>query len=261
MTEKAIQKIRLIYGLILSCLILVAGACLITACLAIYQSGEKPFSQESVALAFEGIALPVYLCLGGIAGGILLSLVLPLPAPTKKAIRDQRITLQQLLGRLDEGSLDAEAQKSLDNERALRKTLRTICIAVSVIFAVAAAIYACNPGNYTLENLNNDILAAALITLGSFALAFAICFACGLLASASVTRELNTVKELLKEAPKSSAPIKSAPVERNAKLLWSIRGAILLVGIVFVIIGILNGGAEDVLGKAIRICTECIGLG
>lgn len=261
MTEKNIQKIRLIYGLILSCLILVTGACLITACLGIYQSGEKPFSRESVALAFEGIALPVYLCLGGIAGGVILSLLFPLPADSKKAIRDQRVTLKQLLGRLDENALDAEAQKNLGNERALRKTLRTICIAVSVIFAVIAATYACNPNNYTLESLNDDILAAALITLGAFALVFAVCFACNLLASASVTRELCTVKELLREAPKTSAPVKVAPGKRNTKRLWTIRGAILIVGVLFLLLGIFNGGAEDVLGKAIRICTECIGLG
>ena len=28
-----------------------------------------------------------------------------------------------------------------------------------------------------------------------------------------------------------------------------------------ILLGILNGGMADVLGKAIRICTECIGLG
>ncbi|MBQ8341826.1 MAG: thioredoxin [Clostridia bacterium] len=43
--------------------------------------------------------------------------------------------------------------------------------------------------------------------------------------------------------------------------MWAVRGVILAVGIVFVVLGVLNGGMADVLGKAIRICTECIGLG
>ncbi len=43
--------------------------------------------------------------------------------------------------------------------------------------------------------------------------------------------------------------------------LWTLRIAIALVALVFILIGILNGGASDVLSKAIRICTECIGLG
>ena len=33
------------------------------------------------------------------------------------------------------------------------------------------------------------------------------------------------------------------------------------VGVSFVVLGIMNGGMEQVLGKAVRICTECIGLG
>ena len=36
---------------------------------------------------------------------------------------------------------------------------------------------------------------------------------------------------------------------------------ILAVAVVFVLIGIFNGGVADVLSKAVKICTECIGLG
>lgn len=39
------------------------------------------------------------------------------------------------------------------------------------------------------------------------------------------------------------------------------RALVGTVAVVFIIIGIVNGGAEDVLVKAIKICTECIGLG
>ena len=37
--------------------------------------------------------------------------------------------------------------------------------------------------------------------------------------------------------------------------------ALLCVSITLIILGILNGGALDVLAKAVRICSECIGLG
>ena len=40
-----------------------------------------------------------------------------------------------------------------------------------------------------------------------------------------------------------------------------IQVSILCIAVVMIIIGITNGGAEDVLQKAINICTECIGLG
>ena len=39
------------------------------------------------------------------------------------------------------------------------------------------------------------------------------------------------------------------------------RGILIVASIVMIIVGINNGGTEDVLQKAINICTECIGLG
>ncbi len=39
------------------------------------------------------------------------------------------------------------------------------------------------------------------------------------------------------------------------------RTVILLVAVAFIIAGILNGSIHDVLVKASKICTECIGLG
>jgi hypothetical protein len=34
-----------------------------------------------------------------------------------------------------------------------------------------------------------------------------------------------------------------------------------ICAVALVILGVFNGGMADVLGKAIKICTECIGLG
>ncbi len=40
--------------------------------------------------------------------------------------------------------------------------------------------------------------------------------------------------------------------------LWA---ALLALAVGLVVLGCLNGGARDVLAKAARICSECIGLG
>ena len=39
------------------------------------------------------------------------------------------------------------------------------------------------------------------------------------------------------------------------------RIALGVIGVVFVVFGIFNGGMADVLEKAVKICTQCIGLG
>ena len=40
--------------------------------------------------------------------------------------------------------------------------------------------------------------------------------------------------------------------------LWA---ALFALGLLLVVLGVLNGGARDVLAKAVKICSECIGLG
>ena len=46
---------------------------------------------------------------------------------------------------------------------------------------------------------------------------------------------------------------------RNARI--DARRDWMMAGIVFILLGVMNLGARDVLYKAIAICTECIGLG
>ena len=40
-----------------------------------------------------------------------------------------------------------------------------------------------------------------------------------------------------------------------------LRAAVLVIALILIVIGILNGGLEDVLAKGAAICTECVGLG
>ena len=40
-----------------------------------------------------------------------------------------------------------------------------------------------------------------------------------------------------------------------------LRAVLLLLAVAMIVAGILNGSMQDVLIKATKICTECIGLG
>lgn len=69
----------------------------------------------------------------------------------------------------------------------------------------------------------------------------------------SINREINLLKGVQKEktACKVEKEIKNLPVQ------------IVFIGVsvLFIVLGVINGGLRDVLFKAINICTECIGLG
>ena len=83
------KRIHLIYSIVLSVMLMVTGICLCVACLGIYLSGE-PFSREAVALAFGPIAVPVYLCIALVIGGVILDAVYP--AEARKQASRKKIT-------------------------------------------------------------------------------------------------------------------------------------------------------------------------
>ena len=61
---------------------------------------------------------------------------------------------------------------------------------------------------------------------------------------------------------KKPRPSVIPPAERKpAGHLAAVRLALLGAAALLVVLGALNGGARDVLVKAVNICTECIGLG
>ena len=61
-------------------------------------------------------------------------------------------------------------------------------------------------------------------------------------------------------ASKAAAPLyNTSPETARRRIL--IRRVLLVAAVIFVVLGVQNGSMKDVLVKAIRICTECVGLG
>ena len=79
-----------------------------------------------------------------------------------------------------------------------------------------------------------------------------------------MAREIEYIKEaiarLAKDGIKVTPENEDEPPIKN-RLTLIARCVIPVVAIVFIILGVSNGGMNDVLQKAVRICTECIGMG
>ncbi len=56
-------------------------------------------------------------------------------------------------------------------------------------------------------------------------------------------------------------PVKGGKVENRAPGGRTLRTVLLIAAAVLLAAGLFNGSARDVFGKAVKICTECVGLG
>ncbi len=264
MSQTIKQRIRLVYGIILSVLILVASGALILACLSIFNSPEGRFSRETVATAFGRIGVLVWLAIGGVLVGAVLSIVLPEERGRVKPRREDRKVLAKLTADYDLSGLAPEAASALSRERTLRKRLTVLSVAVGVLATVPPIVWIALPGHFGVGDKNKEILVASAIVLGCFAVAMLTAFVCGLLTAASCRRERAAVKLAIANR---TAVKREEPLPRRVCLLdkpatvWAVRGTVLVVAVVFIVLGVFNGGMHDVFGKAVRICTECIGLG
>lgn len=262
MSQKAKKIVHLCYGILLILLIAAVGVASILLCLEIYKSGNRPFSRESIAAAFSRIDVLVYLTLGAVVGGIVLSIVLPLERVRPKATRDEYVTLRRLRQKV--GSAVPRREKHLRLVFRIGTTILAVLLGVYPLFIL------CDTSRYGLEDLNGDVIAGALPVLLWAGITALLALVCSLLCTASVRREITLCKTAIAEGrttPDVETPENKLEAARRAlkenerTSVLVLRCVILIAAVVLIVLGVLNGGIDDVLGKAIRICTECIGLG
>lgn len=254
MTTDRIKRIHLIYGIVLSILLVTAGFCLINGCLSIYHSGSQPFSREAVAEAFHPIRIPVSLCLLMIVGGFLLNLVLPLPSSRPIGGREEALTLKRLHSKTDLNKCDQSLRNSILAQQRLRKTLNLITLIVTAAGSVIFLIYALNGSHFHASQINDSMIRAMMVLLPCMAVPFAWAVFAAYRCRSSIHREI----ELVKQISCSKEHIQEHDAADRRML---VRRIIFIVGIAFLVFGFISGGTTDVLTKAVNICTECVGLG
>lgn len=254
------NKHHYVLGITLTVLVLLTGVMLISSCLDIYYSREQdPYSPATVAQAFHKISTIVWITVIAIAIGMLVDFLSPNAKKPPKAIVFQEITLRKLHSKLSAGSSSAKSRlKEFRRQRILFAVTPWI---ISMGLMIYPFIYFSNFEHFTVAELNNDIIKAVLIVMVPAILAL-ICFLiAGILIKRTLQKEIAFCKQLLKEAPMGNAPSTDPHPSDKKWFFLGIRFGILLLAAVFIAVGISNGGAQDVLKKAIAICTECIGLG
>lgn len=263
MSQEKLRKLHLVYGIVLSCLVIVTGICFIVSCVLIYRSGARPFTRESISTYFMSIIVPVILCIAGIIGGMVLSFF-SLEKPKLKGIIDTGIVLNKMSAKIDISKCNEPAKEKIKKERKLRLFTNIFCIDAILVCTVISLIYALNKNNFPAVDINGEMVDAMLFIVPCVIVGLGAIYAMVLICNASMARELNLVKQALKDNRQQSAISGQQTTineQSNEKILLGTRLTLLVLAVTFIIIGIFNGGMADVLQKAINICTECIGLG
>lgn len=251
---------RKVYLFVLAVLLVLLTALLSAAALRIWQEGsarkaenplEAVYTPEKVKEQMLRISPLLFAVAGMAAVGLLMGIrdeesIRPVSSP-----ETERDRLSARLGAPGEG---------IRKERKRQRILRWIRWTAFAACMVPVMIYCAEKGHFPEDDLEAMIVALVFHT-GPWVAAGLLMLSVGaLLEEKSIHREIEAARAQLK-GEKSQRKAAAAPEGTAIRGAHFVRAVLLVAAGVFIILGILNGSLNDVLLKAINICTECIGLG
>ena len=263
MSNKTKKIVYLVYGILLSLLLVISGILLMISCYNIYQLGDRPFTPASISEAFSTIQAILYITIGGIAIGALLKVFLPLDEPKFKANISPITTLKRLEDKYDLAACEKEDVATYKKAKNIRLICKITAIVFCLILSLPTLIIALLPASYTMD-YNPSVINLCYLIIPSFIVCALIALAYVYSNDILINTQISSLKALIAEGKVQKSEKNECTACQRRKERYHITYAriiISVVAIVFIILGIFNGGMADVLSKAINICTECIGLG
>ncbi len=276
MSQKARRVIHILYGIVLTLLLIALGVCMILYCIAIYQSGDSPFTRELIGACFAVIEIPVWAGIALVVVGFALKVFLPVEPAKVTARRSPATVLRKTASAYDLRTAPYHMQEKMFLLRRRRKRIVIWTVVLSVLAAIPSVVWCVMPEHFGGSDKTAEVLLASLVVLGSTAIGMGICLVSTLMRDKAYRRETDVVVAMIAERSikrttgrkrlhycdlRLPFSIRFRFIWPTFWIRWGVRGVILAVALVFIILGIVNGGMTDVLGKAVNICTECIGLG
>ncbi len=263
------KAVTLTSDILLSVMLVISAVLLCLACLSIYSSADtQMFTYERIALEWSRIKIPIYLTLILIALRAAAACVETLLSAEKKEKlslhRSRKAELKRLYLRIDSGSISNEAMLAVKGEKKLRFILKTVNIILCSASALLPLIYIADPERYlgtTSAEVTEEVLSCFIIYIVCLIPSAVFLLIYARLNDRSLEREAEILKNAATSNTNQNTSFGNTLQDRHDKITVLSRLALLTIAVVFIIIGSLNGGMEDVLKKAAEICAECIGLG
>ncbi len=224
-----------------------------------YTGGEMPYSRERVGEYLSYLVIPSVITVALIISGIVYSIVKD-EKEDRKTPRTNGELLESFNKMYDLESFNADTKAQVLAIRKRRNIIDLIASFASAACLVFIIDYVLFFVEFTVENLSNDVTGTFAVTLPIGLFAIAIHIVRAYLSERSAKEELSLLKASLKEHG-AKRIIKEESVKKSFDSILVGRIALASVAVLFIVLGVLNGGMNDVLEKAIKICTECIGLG
>ena len=250
------DRIRLLLRAAVAVMTLVLAALLIWQCADSYAAGNAPENLDAngvhIAPVYDAQDVAARLrLLAPVAAVYAVVVIAAVALQASQKEKAAPVTAQNRL-RLRKRRV-AELPPHALYEEKLRRNTWIATAAVLLGCAGMAGLFLFNGANFVsweLEGVMGQMLlhVAPWTAVGLIAVYIAI-VAC----DRSCAREC----EALRDAP-ATPP---APMQEKPFPAAVLRADLFAVAIVFIVLGVMNGGLYDVLVKAINICTECIGLG
>lgn len=268
MTVQTKKRIRLIYGIVLTAVTIIAGLCLMYGCYSIYTDGlaagsSQIYSRDIIATTFAGIAIPVYACLALVIGSFVLNIVLP---PEKEKLvpeKNHSLILQRLQQKKSFSPDQIDLQAAVEHQQKQRKLHVIISLCLIAVCAVVFLIPACRSSYWPNATDPDRTVADAMAgIMPLFATCVLIPIGYTIFTAYFCRNSIRKEIELWKQAsaPATVVDQPDAPF-LSEKAMLVIRLALVALAVAGIIAGVAGGGVEAIIAKAVAICTECIGLG
>ena len=244
-------------------LLVASGVLLMISCYDIYSMGDRPFTPDSISAAFSKIQIILYVTIGGVVIGGLLKIFLPLDEPKLKANISNITALKRLEDKYDISACEKEDVATYKKAKTLRLVCKIVAIALCSILSLPALIIALLPSSYTMD-YNPSVVNLCYLIIPSFIVCALIALAYVLSNDILINTQVSSLKALVAQGKVTKVEKNECTACKERKERYKIASAriiIAAVALIFIVLGIFNGGMADVLSKAINICTECIGLG
>lgn len=249
-----------IYNIVITIFTIILGVLFISFTCAIYYGAKATnrfpiYTSEIINKYWGYLIIPFILWVSLIISGIIFYYLYPLDK--KKYKVDEMETYFKLKHKIPVNNDNYKEQLTIINkERYFRKLLFTIISIISLLCMIFPAIYLFNFDNFSINKPEVIIKMAYNVfpwIIGVFLMYGAYLF----YISISIKKELSLIREILKTY---KGPFTSKEKKDYSLMINIARISVLTIGTIFLIVGIVNGGPKEVLGKAIQICMECIGI-